>query len=45
MRNHDIQLNQDQMDALIIQKYGPGWENRIRDELELFFDGDGQRNH
>ncbi len=27
------------------QKYGPGWENRILDELELFFKGDGERDH
>lgn len=100
LRDNNIQLNQDQMDALIMhrylsgnlgertqkflndmfdkydandpdlkvlygeglfealtedleeqkgeesyQKYGLGWENRILDELELFFDGDGERNH
>ena len=25
--------------------YGNGWENRIMDELELFFDGDANRDH
>lgn len=27
------------------ERYAEGWSNRVLDELELFFDGDAERNH